>query len=449
MKREETKSLINYIQNFVSIFVELAVFAYIWYIYYAHSIQIQFYRRGNWAVIGLFVLIMYFFTRSFGGYHTSLIRMSDAMLSHSLAIIFCYVVEYFVVCLITREYINPAPILIGMGITLVVVNAWQIIIKKIYHMLCPPHEMLLIYGDREQDVFLEKLAYHEDKYNVKKQIKYDIDETRLINMLPDYNAVLLYDLPADDRNRILKICYTRAIRVYITPKISDIIFRGADDIHLLDAPLFLARNCGLSIGQRFVKRVIDVVLSLVGLIILSPLFLLLAIAIKCYDRGPVFYKQTRMTLGGHDFLMYKFRSMEVEAEGNGARLAAKNDDRVTPIGKVIRNIHVDELPQLFNVLKGDMSIVGPRPERREIAEEYTKDIAEFNFRTKVKAGLTGFAQVYGKYNTLPYDKLKMDLMYIENYSLWLDIKILLLTVKVLFRPEHTEGVDENQRTAVK
>lgn len=449
MKREETKSLINYIQNIVSLLVEWVVFAYIWYANYAYNIQGQFYRRGNWAVIGLFLLIMFLFTRTLGGYHTSQIRMSDAMISHSLAIVFCYFVEYFVICLITRDYIVPHHLVIGLVITLAIVNVWQILIKKIYHKLCPPHDMLLIYGDHEQDLFLEKIATHEDKYNVKKQVKYDIDETRLINMLSDYNAVLLFDLPSDDRNRILKICYTRAIRVYITPKISDIIFRGADDIHLLDSPLLLARNCGLSIGQRFVKRAIDIVFSLIGIIVLSPLFIILAIAIKCYDGGPVLFKQIRMTLGGHDFLMYKFRSMAVTAEEDGARLAAKDDERVTPVGKIIRNLHIDELPQLFNVLKGDMAIVGPRPERREIAEVYTQDIAEFNFRTKVKAGLTGFAQVYGKYNTLPYDKLKMDLTYIENYSLWLDFKILLLTIKVLFRPEHTEGVDKEQRTAVK
>ena len=141
--------------------------------------------------------------------------------------------------------------------------------------------------------------------------------------------------------------------------------------------------------------------------------------------------------------------MRVDAEKQGARLASKDDSRITPVGKIIRRLHVDELPQLFNILIGDMSLVGPRPERKEIAREYEETMPEFRLRLKVKAGLTGYAQVYGQYNTTPYDKLKLDLIYITNYSLLMDIKIILLTVKVLFMKENTEGVDKSQRTALK
>jgi lipopolysaccharide/colanic/teichoic acid biosynthesis glycosyltransferase len=173
----------------------------------------------------------------------------------------------------------------------------------------------------------------------------------------------------------------------------------------------------------------------------------IAIAIKLYDRGPILYRQERLTRDEKPFWIYKFRSMKVDSEKAGARLAAKGDDRVTPVGRIIRNIHFDELPQLFNILKGDMSMVGPRPERKVIADQYTERIPEFPFRCKVKAGLTGYAQVYGKYNTTPYDKLKLDLTYIENYSFWLDIKIMLLTFKILFQKENTEGIDVDQVTA--
>ena len=177
--------------------------------------------------------------------------------------------------------------------------------------------------------------------------------------------------------------------------------------------------------------------------------LIIAILVKAYDRGPVFYMQSRMTLKGKPFKIIKFRSMCVDSEKNGARLASKHDSRITPVGKVLRNLHLDELPQLFNVFIGDMSLVGPRPERQEIMREYEKELPEFYYRLKVKAGLTGYAQVYGKYNTTPYDKLKLDLYYIENYSFLLDIKLLFMTVKIFFQKEVSEGVDDKQKNALK
>ena len=148
-----------------------------------------------------------------------------------------------------------------------------------------------------------------------------------------------------------------------------------------------------------------------------------------------------MTIDGREFYIFKFRSMRMDAEKDGiARLASENDDRITPIGKIIRMTRLDELPQLLNVLKGDMSLVGPRPERPEIAREYEAVLPQFKSRLKVKAGLTGYAQIYGKYNTTPYDKLKLDLTYIQNYSFVLDLKLILLTAKILFMKESTEGV---------
>ena len=211
----------------------------------------------------------------------------------------------------------------------------------------------------------------------------------------------------------------------------------------------MSRNQGLSIVEQFVKRAMDIVLSLLGILAASPFMLVIAAAIRLYDRGPVLYKQERLTKDGESFMIYKFRSMSVHSEEQGARLAAKGDERVTPVGRVIRAVHLDELPQLFNILKGEMSMVGPRPERQVIADQYTKEIPEFVLRLKVKAGLTGYAQVYGKYNTTPYDKLKLDLTYIENYNVWLDIRILFLTFKILFVRENTEGVDASQTTAIK
>ena len=222
---------------------------------------------------------------------------------------------------------------------------------------------------------------------------------------------------------------------------------SADNIHLFDTSLLLFRNKGLSIEQQFMKRAFDIIASLIAIVVASPFMIVIAVCIKLYDRGPVIFTQDRLTKDGRIFKVYKFRSMRVEQESAGYCMTRKHDDRITPVGKVIRNIHFDELPQLFNILKGDMSFVGPRPECPSIAEDYCKIIPEFNYRLKVKAGLTGYAQVYGKYNTTPYDKLKLDLTYIENYSFVLDIKLMLLTFKILFQKENTEGIESWQTSA--
>lgn len=234
------------------------------------------------------------------------------------------------------------------------------------------------------------------------------------------------------------------------PKISDVLVKGATQLHLFDTPIYLTREYALKIEERIAKRVIDLVCSILLLLIASPFMLITAIAIKLYDGGPVFYKQVRCTIGQREFEIMKFRSMRVDAEKDGvARLASKNDSRITPVGKFIRAVRIDELPQLLNILKGDMSFIGPRPERPEIIAQYMEEMPEFVFRMKVKAGLAGYAQVYGKYNTTPYDKLKLDLTYIEQYSVWLDLKLMLLTLKILIKPESTEGVDSSQTTAIK
>ena len=229
------------------------------------------------------------------------------------------------------------------------------------------------------------------------------------------------------------------IESYITPKISDVIISGGEDIHQFDTPLIMIKTSGLTPEQAFVKRFFDIVLCVIAAVVLSPLMLIIAIAIKLEDHGPVFYKQARVTKDGKVFDILKFRSMVEDAE---QRPATDDDDRITKVGHVIRATRVDELPQLFNIIKGDMSIVGPRPERTEHVEKYTAAIPEFEFRSKVKGGLTGFAQIYGKYNTSAYDKIKLDLMYIENYSFLLDLKLILMTIRIVFKKESTEGFDK-------
>ena len=449
-KREQFKRLINFLEGFVILAAHTAMFAFVWYGEYVKLLEIPFWRRGDWAVIGVYALILFLLMHLYGGFKIGYLRLMDVLYSQILSLLCANVVAYIQVVLISRKYLSSVPLLKMTVVQIAVILLWVFICKLIYAALYPPRQMLLVCYDREPDDMIEKMSSRQDKYEICDIA--DLNEETLdsvCEIVKDYEAVLIYDIPAYERNIILKRCFTESVRTYVTPKISDILLRGADNIHLFDTPLYLSRNQGLSADQLMFKRLLDLVVCLPVSVLLMPLFLIIALLIKVYDGGPVLYKQPRLTVNGKVFNIYKFRSMCMDSEKGGAQLAKKNDDRITPVGRVLRALHFDEFPQLINIIKGDMSLVGPRPERPEIAAQYKKIIPEFDFRLKVKAGLTGYAQVYGKYNTTPYDKLKLDLTYIENYSFWLDIKLMFLTFKILFQKENTEGIDANQITAVK
>lgn len=315
---------------------------------------------------------------------------------------------------------------------------------EIYRKLFPPLQMLEVYGDYKHGLH-RKINDVKYKYHVVEMVHYSIPEEDLIKKMEKYDAVLISDIPSSIKNRILKLCLDSDKRVYLVPKISDIIVRYSEELNVIDTPLFLCRNTGLSSFGRISKRAFDIMLSGIALFILSPIFVITAIAIKTEDGGPVFYRQERCTIGGQKFMILKFRSMIVDAEKDGRpHPAGEKDDRITKVGNVIRRLRIDELPQLINILGGTMSIVGPRPERVEHVEMYTSEIPEFTFRSKVKGGLTGYAQVYGKYNTTALDKLKLDLIYIMNCSLMLDLQIIFETLKILFRKDSTEGFSQER-----
>lgn len=449
-KRERFKRVINFFEGFVILAAHMAVFAFVWYGSYVGQLEDPFFRRGDWAVIGIYGLILFLLTNLYGGFKIGYLRLMDVLYSQILSLLCANVVAYIQIVLISRHYLSTIPLLKMTVCQIAIILLWVFICKLIYAALYPPRQMLLVCYDRDPDDMIMKMSARQDKYEICDIA--DLNEEPLdgvCDMVANYEAVLIYDIPAYERNIILKRCFTESVRTYITPKISDILLKGSENIHLFDTPLYLSRNKGLSGDQIIFKRLLDLAISIPVSVILSPLFLVIALLIKLYDGGPVLYKQPRLTIDNKVFDIYKFRSMRMDSEKNGAQLAKKNDDRVTPVGRVLRALHFDEFPQLINIIKGDMSLVGPRPERPEIAAQYKEIIPEFDFRLKVKAGLTGYAQVYGKYNTTPYDKLKLDLTYIENYSFWLDIKLLFLTFKILFQKENTEGIDANQITAVK
>ena len=452
-RREQYKRLIMFFASVLIVGIQVGLFAYMWYEHYGMEevITVNFYRRGNWAIIALYAVMIFCFYKVYGAFKVGYLRILDILYSHVLSILCVNIITYVQLALIGRwKWLsNIQPMIVLTILDILVAVVWGLFVRWIYAQIYPPRQLLFIYGEKNPEDLIRKISTRKDKYTIRETIHIDKGEEAIKAKMSTYQSVLIGDISSQYRNRFLKYCFEKSIRCYTIPKISDIISRNASEIHLFDTPLLLSRNHGLLFEQKVIKRMVDMVASFIAVVIFSPLMLLIAILVKCYDKGPILYKQERLTLEGRTFNVLKFRSMRVDSEKDGARLAMKNDSRVTPIGKIIRNLHFDEFPQLFNILKGDMSLVGPRPERPAIMAEYEKEIPEFKYRLKVKAGLTGYAQVYGKYNTTPYDKLKLDLTYIETYSVWLDIKMLMLTVKILFQKENTEGVEEWQKTAVK
>ncbi len=448
----KTKRMIMFWAKLFIVLVQTGMYGWLWFHHYKDMMPVEYWNRGNWAVVALYGVFILVFSRAFGALKVGYLKTWDIMYSQVLTIFCVNGVTYLQLSLINGDwkFLENSEPMIRLGCyDFVLVLIWALFMRWIYAIIYPPHEMLLIYGNISPNAIIRKLESRGDKYHVKEKVALSAGVETIYERILRYDAVLIGDIMVEDRNRFIKFCFEKNIRCYTIPKISDIMIRNSESIDLFDSPLLLFRNNGLTYRQMFVKRAMDIGISALGIVLASPVMLLIAACIKLYDGGPVFYKQNRQTKDGKEFQILKFRSMIVDSERQGARLAKANDDRITPVGKVIRRLHFDELPQLFNILSGDMAFVGPRPERKEITEEYTKKIPEFPFRLKVKAGLTGYAQVYGQYNTVPYDKLKLDLTYITNYSIWLDIKLIILTVKILFQKEKSEGVDDGQKTALK
>lgn len=439
--------------SLIGLILQTAVYGYLWYnIYFPYiSYRLPFWQKGHWLLILLYFALLTLFSQTYGGTKIGYLKATDVFFSQFFALLCVNIISYIQLSLMALTLLRPSYMLWAAAVQLAIAAVWTFLCQKVYQRLFPPRKLLLIYGERPIQDIMGKFASRPDKYDIVKSMNLTEGLPAIYDEITaGYGGIVLWDIPTSVRNDLLKYCYSKYIRVYLMPKISDVIIRGADPVHLFDTPIFLTREYSMTIEQRMVKRLIDVVCSLILIVLASPFMLITALAVKLYDHGPVLYKQVRCTTGGKEFKILKFRSMRVDAEKDGvARLASQNDSRITPVGKFIRKVRLDELPQLFNILKGDMSFIGPRPERPEIIKQYMEDMPEFAFRMKMKAGLAGYAQVYGKYNTTPYDKLKLDLFYIENYTVWLDLKLMLLTLKILFKPESTEGIDEKQTTALK
>ena len=446
-KYDQYKRLIKFLFSFNAVFFVVIVYWLGWNGYYNKIIERPFWRRGNWLIVVLYAALLALFYKTYGGFKIAYLKKGNLIWSQILSIIFVNIITYIQISLIDQKLHPFYPMMLMSLIEFAIVGLWANIFQWLYRKMFPPKKLLLVYGNRPAFHLRDKINSREDKYFLEDAVHVSIGEDEIMKMAVRYDAIIIGDVPAHERNLLMKLCFEESIRTYSVPKISDILIRTSTELDIFDSPLLLSRNEGLQIEQRFIKRLMDVLFSILGLIITSPFFAVIAVIIKCTDKGPVFYRQNRLTQDGRVFSICKFRTMVQDAEKDtGARLASDNDDRVLPVGKFLRRTRLDELPQLWNILKGEMSVVGPRPERPELAEKIEEEIPEFHYRLKVKAGLTGFAQIYGKYNTSSYDKLKLDLSYIRKYSVFLDLKLIILTPKIMFMKESTEGVKEDDRS---
>lgn len=445
------KKTILFFLSLLNIILMTILFGFFWYKFFAGTMYVyKFYRRGNYAVIALYAMFLIFFYRMYGAMKIGQLRRIEVILSQYLSIFIVNIFTYMIISLLAFRLIDVLPMVVMTLGDFLITTVWSFCAGHLYGRIFKSWKILLIYGERPATDLVYKVEERRDKYAISDAINVSEGLEAIAEKAKNFEAVIIGDINARDRNDVLKYCYGNGIRAYVIPKISDIIMMGSDRIHIFDTPFLLEKGYSLSFDQRFWKRALDLVLAVPVFILTSPVMLLTTLMIKLDDGGSVLYKQIRCTQDGREFEMIKFRSMVENAESDGiAKLAQKDDCRITRIGKFIRATRIDELPQLYNIIVGDMSFVGPRPERPEIIRQYMEDMPEFKFRMRVKAGLTGFAQIYGKYNTIPYDKLKLDLFYIENYSVWIDIKLILMTVKILLKRESTEGVSEKQVTAVR
>lgn len=445
--------------------ITVLLFVSCWWLFYRHIAAGAVFGAVNISVYAFYAVSLLMLSRIYSAYRVGLLHVGDLFYGQVLSNLISLGLTYLLACALARRLINP---LAGFGCAAVQAlfsAGWTISANRLYFSLHKPKRTVVIYRDESDLRKLGEIRFFAERWNVERSVQWsegnahDLphegtvsssfkDIQKLMQIMEDYEAVFVSGVSATLRNGIVKYCVEKGKACYFVPHTGDVIISGAEHIRSFSVPICRARRSKPAPEYLLVKRAMDIVLSLIAILIASPFMAITALAIWGYDRGPVLYKQVRLTKDGKPFEIQKFRSMRQDAEKDGvARLASAHDDRITPIGRIIRAIRFDELPQLFNILKGDMSIVGPRPERPEIAEQYRKELPAFDLRLQVKAGLTGYAQVYGRYNTEPQDKLKMDLMYINHASFSEDFKLIFATIRILFVRESTEGVAKGQITA--
>lgn len=374
----------------------------------------------------------------YGGYAIGRLKSKPIVTSLALATYVTDLVTHLQLCIMNvnennnEHFVYESPhllvlVMLIQGLLIVFLTYFG---NYVYFTINPPERCCVITSSEHSlNNIMPKIRRYKKQYNVTDMIHYSSDN--VFDIINACDTVFLYDVPTKEKSLLNEYCYAKNKNIYFNFEMDNVVMLGAKTAILDDKPLVSAVVRDLTFEQRFIKRLMDIVISGIGLIVCGPLMLVCAAMIKAEDGGHVFFRQLRATKGGKLFNVYKFRTMSEQNSEN--RSVTDDDDRITKVGKILRKFRIDELPQLINIFKGEMSVVGPRPEMVENVDKYTQELPEFSYRLRVKGGLTGYAQIAGKYNTSPKDKLVLDLMYIEKYSLWLDFKLIMQTVTVLLR----------------
>ena len=453
IRREKNTYRMMYIKLYRFVLdVMLFYLAWIWFRYGRFNDLPSIGFRYNYFVTIGYAVLLYWFQKTYNANLFGFMRVRTIALSQFLAQAFSTCIIYFGVSVGWQKFRAPWVLIILLVVQFMIDILWAYYGSEFFFRINPPRKTLLIYRNE-----LDKKRFGAVKgkpierlHEITEEMQFDGEFPELEGKLEGYDAIFVAGVNSSCRNGILKYCKNNSIPGFFLPHVGDAIMQGAIHIQSFDSPVLYVNRSIVDPAYAMVKRLFDIFSSGIAIVLLSPIMLITALIIRLYDRGPAFYKQTRLTKNGKEFKILKFRSMRVDAEKDGvARLSSGDkDDRITPIGRFIRKCRIDELPQLINIFKGDMSVVGPRPERPEIAEQYYKTMPDFKLRLQVKAGLTGYAQVYGKYNTDPYEKLEFDLLYINQMNALTDLQLCFATFFILFQSESTEGIEEGQTTAL-
>lgn len=427
----------------------IGLFAAVWFGFYNLHTFDTHQIKGGLVTVLIYMFIYTSLCNLYKAHRIASSEIGETVFSQVLSFGIADLILYVECCLVYNKYVSVLPgaitaLLQIIGTACIVMWTKQYLMKHV-----PAKKTIIIYGKEitteAVEAFKERLLRKYSHLFAISDIVCENPEVNLeTNEIMGYDVAILYELSGDIRGSYIRYLAENKKTFYMSPKVEDIMLQGCVPKHLLDTPLMKYDYKYENKRSYYAKRLLDVILSLFVLVLFSPVLLLIALLIKIEDGGPVFFKQARCTKDARVFDILKFRSMVVDAEKYGVTPCTDGDSRITKVGRIIRKTRLDEMPQFINILKGDMSIVGPRPERVEHVTQYTKEVPEFAYRMKVLGGLTGYAQIYGKYNTSAYDKLRLDLLYIENQSLTLDLKLILLTVRTVFTPESTEGFEEEK-----
>ncbi len=414
-----------------------------YYTYIHHYPAANFYLKGNVLFFVVYSAILVLFMTIYGSFSIRKYRTRELVFAFGLSSFFTDAIAYFLMCMIAKALLPPKYVIFTLLAQCLIETGIFILARILADRLEPATPALLIVAEKNaEENVRHKFDRRRTRYYIDRVVSADLPWDELCKIMRSYSTVVLLPMEKELRRRIMDDCFWHGVEILLKPDMQDIMVNCADTVIMSDVPLYAVHTGNHDRGYLAAKRVLDIVASVCGLIVCSPIFLAVAVAIKIQDGGPVFYRQKRLTLGGKPFYLTKFRSMVVNAESaTGAVLAGKKDSRITKVGAFLRATRIDELPQLLNILSGDMTLVGPRPERPEFYEKYCAEYPEFAYRLRAKAGLTGYAQLYGKYNTTFADKALLDMYYIQKASFLWDLQLIFYTLKIIFVKESTEGVD--------